>query len=95
MDWKQQYPQLATCIDGAKKMAVRNAIEIGHALLAIKRVTPHDGSWSTFMKNNFGYSIRSCQNFMYVAKHPVAEKYYPLGLEGVMERLRAGDDLSR
>lgn len=92
MDLKN-YPELQRCIEGAQMASVVHAIRIGNALTSVKAQLEH-GEWIPFLKGNFGYSIRSCQNFMYIAKHPIAKKYYKLGTEEIIKRLRAGDDLS-
>jgi len=84
---------LQKCIDGARITAVKDSIKIGKSLDIIKSTVEH-GEWLPFIKKNFSISIRSCQNFMYLAKQPIAKKYYKLGTEELIIRLRNGEDLS-
>lgn len=89
----KDYPSLMKCIEGAQKASVKNAITIGNALFSIKATIPH-GSWLDFMKSNFEISTRACQDYMYLAKHPIQEHYYKLGTEQLLLLLREGEDLS-
>ena len=88
-----EYPELIKCIDGINTDIVRSFIKIGNRLFSIKATIPH-GEWTPFIKEHFKLSIRSCQDYMYLAKHPIQEKYYSLGKDTLLSRLRAGDDLS-
>jgi hypothetical protein len=88
-----EYEALQKCIDGAAIDGVKHAIKIGNSLDIIKAGIKH-GEWLHFIKKNFSISIRSCQNFMYLAKQPIARKYYKLGTEELLMRLRNGEDLS-
>ena len=89
----KDYPSLMKCIEGAQTDSVKNAIAIGNALFSIKATIPH-GGWEDFMKSNFEISIRSCQDYMYLAKNPIQEHYYKLGTKKLTLMLREGNDLS-
>lgn len=91
----KEYPSLILmrCIEGAQIDSVKNAIAIGNALFSIKATIPY-GSWLDFIKSNFELSIRTCQDYMYLAKNPIQESYYKLGTKKITVMLREGEDLS-
>lgn len=89
----EDYPVLVKCIEGGRRDAVKNAINVGNALLAVKATVDH-GEWIPFMKEHFSVSTRYCQNCMYLAKNPIQEKHYRLGTEELLRRLRTEEDLS-
>jgi hypothetical protein len=72
----------------------KRAIEIGTHLFKLKHSLIH-GEWIPFVKQNIGLSIRTCQNYMGLAKQVIHEKHYHLGLEGLMAAIREGQDLSK
>lgn len=74
--------------------SVVRAIKIGTHLKRIKYSLSH-GEWIPFMKENIGLSQRTCQNYMYLCKHVIHPKYYHYGIEGLMEMIRSGEDLSQ
>jgi len=93
-NYLKHYPELQRCIEGGQKQATKNAINIGKKLLIIKSSMKH-GDWIPFIKDNFGVSIRYCQNCMRLAKTPILEQYYKYGTEWLLARLREGADLSK
>ena len=72
---------------------VKNAIKIGKHLLTLKEGVGH-GNWTNFAKENFGASLRSCEDYMRLAKNAIHPKHYKLGSYMLTRRLSAGEDLS-
>jgi hypothetical protein len=73
---------------------VSSIIAIGNELLLIKKEVGH-GEWIPFVKSELGISIRSCQNYMKLAKTPIDQQNYRYGMEGLLELMRIGVDLSK
>jgi len=87
------YSTIKKCIDGCLIASVEISIKIGKTLTIAKSEIKH-GEWTSFIEENFSISIRSCQDFMYLAKQSIAKKYYKLGTAQLILRLRSGEDLS-
>ncbi len=77
---------------------VEKAITIGQQLIEAKRQVKEElgpGQWITFIQDNFGESrMRTCQNYMKLAKTPIHRSYYNLGTERLIYKISQGKDLS-
>ena len=92
----KDFPELRKCIEGGHINAVRNAIKMGNQLHIIKAVIKgRKESWLDFIKDNFEISLRSCQNFMKLAKTPIHKNHYKYGIEGMLQLIRDGYDVSQ
>ena len=91
----QGYPELIKCIEGGQINAVKNAIKIGNRLHEVKYVIKlRKESWMDFVNDNFSISLRTCQDYMKLAKTPIHENHYKLGVADILAVLRSGYDLS-
>ena len=77
----------------ARAAFVKQSVEIGHHLIDIKHELGY-GSWGPFVRHNFGFSLRTCQEYMKVARNNIHEKYYYLGLRGLIAKINEGSNLS-
>lgn len=91
----EEYPELVKCIEGGMINSVKNSIEIGNRLIHIKAtVKDRKDSWLDFMNDNFSLSIRTCQEYMKLARTPIHENHYKLGTAQIHDMLRSNTDLS-
>lgn len=72
---------------------VKQAIEIGNHLINIKEKLGHTGVLR-FAKDNFGISLRSCQDYMKIGREVIHENHYKLGLHDLLEEIKKGTDLA-
>ncbi|MHA1972835.1 MAG: DUF3102 domain-containing protein [Candidatus Hodarchaeales archaeon] len=77
----------------ARASFVKQAIEIGNHLIEIKEELGY-GSWGPFVRNTFGFSLRTCQEYMKVARYSIHENHYSYGLRGLIDMINTDTDLS-
>ena len=77
----------------ARAAFVKQAIQIGRHLIEIKEDLKH-GEWQPFAEETFGFSLRTCQEYMKVARYPIHENHYKLGLRCLIDMINTDTDLS-
>jgi len=77
-------------------VSAETAIAIGKELLLLKRKVKETRGvgWGPFMKKYFGVSIRTCQNYMKLAKTQIHPSNYCFGTEIILAKIRKGENLS-
>ncbi|MBR9682602.1 MAG: DUF3102 domain-containing protein [Candidatus Aenigmarchaeota archaeon] len=81
--------EIQTCMMTSNEGNVDRAVRIGEQLLELKEDVGH-GNWQTFVKETFDISLRTCQNYMKLAKLEPHFGHYDFGTEGVLKLDRAG-----
>jgi len=75
----------------AFRTSVDHAIRAGELLLEAKTIVGH-GHWLDWLAANFPASLRTAQDYMYLAKHPEdARRVAHLGIGQALKALRAGE----
>lgn len=80
-------------IDECVITRVKNAIKVGNHLLELKAEIGH-GKWTPFAKENFGPSLRTCEDYMKLAKNNIHPRHYKFGTYELTRKLSRGEDLS-
>jgi len=84
--------EIQTCMMTSNEGNVDRAVRIGEQLLELKKEVGR-GNWQIFVKENFDISLRTCQNYMKLAKLEPDFKHYDFGTEGVLKLNRAEFDV--
>lgn len=75
----------------AYRDAVMHAIRAGELLLEAKKVIGH-GGWLDWLEESFPATVRTAQNYMFLARHREdAQRVSHLGVGAALRALRAGD----
>jgi len=79
--------------NSASAAFVKQAIEIGNHLIEVKEELLH-GEWQLFVEESFGFSLRTCQEYMKVARCAIHENHYKYGLKALIDMINTDTDLS-